>query len=70
MFPAATKPNYANVQESLEGIGKNKISQLKASLIGQQNTINKRSSHSEPTVCAKCVMAEITAKEGLRIFKA
>jgi hypothetical protein len=43
---------------------------LKASLIGQQNTINKGSSHTESIVCAKSVVAEIIAKEGLRIFKA
>jgi hypothetical protein len=49
---------------------KNKISQFKASLIGQQNTINKGNSHTESIVCSKCVVTEIIAKEGLRIFKA
>jgi len=53
-----------------KGNKKNKISQLKASLIGQQNTINKGSGHTESIVCAKCIVAEIIAKEGLRIFKA
>jgi hypothetical protein len=63
---ATRKPDYAT-EGAYKGIEKNnKISQLKTSLIGQQNTINKGSSHTESIVCAKCVVAKIIAKEFLK----
>jgi hypothetical protein len=39
-------------------------SQLKASLVSQQNIFKKQSSHNESVVCTSSVVAEIIATEG------
>ena len=42
----------------------NKISKLKASLIGQQNTFKKQISHSDSTVYASYLLSKMAAREG------